>query len=77
MKVQDILLEGVFKYGRRKTFAEILHESGVLVNDLELIEIAKELEATGMTQSTTYGPFASIRAEISSQGEEMFNWLTC
>jgi hypothetical protein len=75
MKTQDIILEGVFKYGRRKTFAEILQEAGVVVSDVELIKIAKELQRSGMTQATTYGPDASIRADISSQGEDMFYYL--
>jgi hypothetical protein len=69
--IKAALLAGLRKFGRKKTFNEILTEAGYTLDENERIELADELESKGMIQSVTYRLPFEIRAELTAIGKDL------
>ena len=69
-KLEEIIIVGLYRHGKKKTFAEILLEEGnTQIDKTKRMELASELEAKGYIQDVTYQlPFA-IRARLTPSGE--------
>ena len=63
-----ILLFGVEKYGKTKSFNQILTEAGLFHDDALRIEEASALEDEELIEAVTYRYPVDIRAEISAKG---------
>ena len=74
-KIEEIIILGLYKFGRKKTFAEILLEAGAPVDDVRRMEIAVTLEAAGHIQDVTYQLPLAIRARLSVSGEAIARTL--
>ena len=70
-KIEEIILLGLYKFGRKKKFGEILLEAGEYAEETRRMEIAATLEAAGHIQDVTYQLPLAIRARLSVSGEAL------
>ena len=68
-KIEEVILLGIQKFGRQKTFAEILDAAGVYTDDSRRLEAANTLESSGLIQDVTYQLPLTIRASLSPSGQ--------
>jgi len=73
--VEAAILLGLRKYGRRKTFIQILEEASISATDAERFDIAFTLEADGYINDVTYYAPITIRAALSAEGEKVADSL--
>ena len=73
--MKNALLIGIKKYGRKKSFHDIIAEAGFEADELQRIEIANEFEALGLIKSVTYKLPFEIRAELTAKGHELIRQL--
>ncbi|HET9135159.1 MAG TPA: hypothetical protein VFO76_00870 [Candidatus Kapabacteria bacterium] len=64
------ILKGLRQYGRKKTFNEILQSAGYTLSGEERFALAHKLESEGLIKSVTYSLPISIRAEITTKGNQ-------
>lgn len=69
-EIKKALLLGIKKFGRKKTFNEILNEAGFKVDKIQRIELANELESQGLIHSVMYRLPFEIRAELTTDGKK-------
>jgi hypothetical protein len=74
-EIKKALLIGLQKFGRKKTFNEILTVAGFTLDKVQRIELASEFENKGLIRTVTYRLPFEIRAELSQKGEEVVNGL--
>ena len=75
-EIQKAILLGLKRYGRNRTFSQILTEANLFADGRERVETAFALEASGYIQSVTYQLPVAIRAELSSTGEKVVEAIT-
>jgi hypothetical protein len=69
--VEAALLLGLRKHGRRRSFTEILDDAGIYATSNERFEIALTLEVEGYIHLVTYHSPATVRAELTPEGESV------
>lgn len=74
-EIAAAILKGLRRVGKKKSFMEILAESGVRCTSDRLLEIANDLESRKLIQSVTYQLPVSIRAELSKTGKQFADTL--
>jgi hypothetical protein len=67
-KIEVVILLGLQKYGRSKSFTEILAEAGMGNDKIQRLEAAYSLEAAGLIQNVLYQLPLTIHAELSAAG---------
>ena len=70
-EIQRTILLGLKKYGRNRTFSQILEEANLFADGRDRVETAFSLEASGYIQSVTYQLPVTIRAELSASGKQV------
>src|SRR5215207_2815131 len=70
-EVAKTLLLALNKYGRNKTFAQILDEARISCSSESQAELANTLEALGVIESISYRLPFEIRAELTARGKEL------
>ena len=73
--VEAAILLGLRKYGRRKTFMQILEEANISTSDAERFDIAFTLEADGYISDVSYYAPITVRAELTPEGVIVANSL--
>jgi hypothetical protein len=73
--IETSILIGLKKYGRNRTFSQILEEARLYADSRERVEAAFTLEGAGYIQSVTYQLPVTIRAELSTLGRDVADSL--
>jgi hypothetical protein len=74
-EIGKVILRGLRRSGKKKTFADILDEAGFQYDNARQVEIAINLEALDLIQSVTYQLPIEIHAELSPLGEAVVKAL--
>ena len=70
-EIGKAILVGIYRYGKTKTFAEILSEGGFAFDNARQVEIAISLESLELINSVSYQLPLKISAELTSLGESV------
>ena len=73
--IERAIFLGLRKYGRNRTFSQMLEEASLFADGTERVEVAFTLEASGYIQAVTYQLPVRIRAELSNTGKKIADAL--
>ena len=70
-ELEKAILRGLSRFGRDKSFTQILREAGFTFDNTRQFEAAIGLESLGLIQSVIYKLPLEIRAELSPSGQAL------